>query len=114
MAAAAVVIAAMIAHMAGIVGVTRTRQILGSGVVLGMLVAVADDGTERRPGGSAFKQAGQDLRLIRLLPGGWTGAFPGCTAGHFCGDLRKIQLYTGRHILQHHTNGRAVGLAKIV
>ena len=55
MTAAAVVVAAMITHMAGIVGVTRTRQILGSGVVLGMLVAVADNGTERRPGGPAFK-----------------------------------------------------------
>ena len=81
MPAAAVVAAAPISHMGGVVGVAGTGQILRAGVVPRANVGVFNEDAQGRAGGSALKDAGDDLGLVGLLPGGGQGAFSRSPAG---------------------------------
>ena len=112
MPAAPIVVAALIADKAGEIRVTGAGQIADGGIVLGMLIAVADHHAKGRAGGFALKHAGEHLYLIRFLPRGGQRAVSGGTAAEFCGDEVHVHGNAGRNILQHHADGRAVAFAK--
>ena len=112
MASAPVVVAPLITHIAGVVPVSWAGQVLQLRVVPGTGVGICDHRAQRGARGPALKQAGEDLRHIRLLPGGGQGTSPRGPAGHLGGHPLQVQLQPRRHPLQHHTDGGAVGLSK--
>src|SRR5690606_16249387 len=63
---AAAIVAKAIFLFVGIVGVARTEDVFNRAVVLGALIGVFNQQTNAGPGGTAFKNAGENFDLVRL------------------------------------------------
>ena len=64
MSAAAIIVKAAVPDPPGIVGMRRTGQVFGAGIVARTGVAVADDCAQGRAGRKAFKNAAYDLGKV--------------------------------------------------
>src|SRR5690606_33830451 len=73
-AAAATIVADAVFVVVGVILVGRTEQVLDGRVVLGLLVGIADQQTDRAAGGASLELAGEDLDLVRLLTLGGVSA----------------------------------------
>src|SRR5690606_19373709 len=73
-AAAATIVADAVFVVVGVIRVGRTEQVLDGRVVLGLLVGIADQQTDRAAGGAPLEHAGEDLDLVRLLTLGGVSA----------------------------------------
>ena len=66
-ASAAAVITHAVFVVIGVICMRRSEQVLDGRVVLGFLIGITDQQTNRAAGGHTFKHAGQNLHLIRFL-----------------------------------------------
>ena len=107
-----VVLEAAVAHMGGVVGVAGAGQILCPFVVPRAGIRVLNHGAQGGPGGMALEQAGEDVGLVRLPPGGGQGVFSRGPAAEVKPDGVQVQGQAGGHALQHHADGGAVGFAE--
>lgn len=77
-----------------------------------MLVGIIDHHGQRGTGGLALKEPGEHLHPVRLFPGGGGWVLPRTPPVQFPLDPFQIQFQAGRHALQHHADGGAMGFAK--
>lgn len=72
-------------------------ELLGDvGVVLAALIGVADQQPDRRAGGAALVDAGEDLDLVGLAARGGMPALAGGTPLQVVGELFRRDLQAGR------------------
>ena len=94
----------------GVIPVAGPGGVPDGFIVLGVLVGVADHHSQRGPGGLALKDTGEHLHQVALLPGSCGGVLARLAPVQFLLHLLQIQLQPGGYPLQHHADGRAVGL----
>ena len=63
----ATVVARAVLVVIAVVRMGRTEQVLDRRVVLGLLIGIADQQTDRAAGGAPLEHPGEDLHLVRLL-----------------------------------------------
>ena len=95
MAASTHIAEPMISDIAGIIGVSRTRQDLQLPVIPRALVFIFDEDGQRGPGGAGcpvlFQKPGQQAGAVAFHPSGRSGVPAGRTAGHLHPDLLQIE-----------------------
>ena len=110
--AAPVVLAPLALDEAGIVPMAGPGGVADGLIVLGVLVGVANEHGQRRAGGLALEYAGEHLHRVALPAGGSGGVLAGLPPVQLPLNGLQIQLQAGGDALQHHADGRAVGLAE--
>ena len=95
----------------GVVGVGRAEQILDRRVVLGLLICIANQQTNRATGSYAFKHPGQDLDLIGLLTLGGVAAGTGLAAIQITLQVFARQRQARRAAINNGDQRRAVAFA---
>ena len=111
--AAAARVAQAVLLPVGVVGVTGAKALRDVAVVLAALVLVADQQADRRAGGVALVDAGQDLHLVGLLPLGDELAAAGAAPVQLGLDVGLRQRQAGRAAVDHAADGRAMGFTEI-
>ena len=106
------ILKAAVLHLGGVVGVAGTGDVLQVLIVPGPGVGVPDNGGQGRPASLALDQAGKNLRLVPLLPGGGPGAGAGGTPGQKGLELLQVHRLPGGDAVHRDPDGRGVGLAK--
>ena len=109
-AAAAIIVVALIAHVPGVVAVARAHFVFKNAVVLGVLVAVGDAGTQRCAGGVTVEEAALNLHGVLFLARCSQRALAGSAARHFPGNSLFVQGESRRQSVQDNADGLAVGL----
>ncbi|KPX58538.1 Uncharacterized protein ALO53_04577 [Pseudomonas amygdali pv. photiniae] len=110
-AAAAAVIANTVLVVVGVIGMSRTEQVLDSRIILGLLVCVADQQAYGGTCGFTLEDAGEDLDLIGLL------TLRGMTAGAWLAPVQitlqvlQVQLQPRRAAVDDSDQRRAVAFA---
>jgi hypothetical protein len=82
-------------------------------VVLAALVGVADQQADRRAGGLALVNAGEDLDGVGLVALRHMAAGARAAAVQVDLDVRLTQIHARRAAVNHAANGRAVGFTKV-
>ena len=106
--AAAVIVAALIAHAASIVCVSRTWLLNQIAVILGTRVCVFNDTGNRRTRGFALKYAGKNLGKILFSARRGLAIFARCAAIHFGENECFIVWHAGRKTIEHTADAAAV------
>ena len=112
MSAATHIVVSVVAHGAGIVRVSRTRQPLKLVVIHRSGICVLNDRAERCARGSFAQYARAYLRHVLFLAGGGSGIITGGAAVHLKLYLIKIDLFARRKAVNYNAYSDAVALAK--
>ena len=110
--AAPVVLKAAVPDAGGQVGMARPGLLPEDVIIARMLVYVADQDAKRRSRGSPLKNAGKNLRPVRLPAGGGEVISARGATAKLSGNICFIHRNSRRHVRQHHADGRAVALAE--
>ena len=97
----------------GVVSVPWAEGVQDVAVVLAALVCVLDQQTDRRAGGLAFVNAGEDFDRIGLVALRHVPAGAGPAAVQVVLDVSFRQIHAGRAAVDHAANGQAVGFTKV-
>ena len=81
-------------------------------VIRGVLVAVFNDGAQRRAAGDAVFQAREENGCVRFLPQGGQGALPRLTAVQEGVQGFQVNGFSGGQAVHIDADGSAVGLAE--
>ena len=81
-------------------------------IIQGVLVAVFDDGAQRRAAGDAVLQAGEKHRNIGLLPGGGQAVLAGPAPVQEAVQFLQVDSLPGGQAVYHHADGLSMGLAE--
>ena len=96
----------------GVVGVAGTEGLLDLAIVLAALVGVADQQRDRRTGGLAPVDPGEDLHLVRLVPLRGVAAAPGGAALEIVAKLLRRDRQPRRTAVDHTADRRPVAFAE--
>ena len=91
---------------------TRTKFVLDVAIVFGPLIDVFDQESDRCAGRLAFKYAGKDFDLIRLISLRRMTTAPGTAAIKVALNICCGQLHTGRATVDNAADCRPVAFAK--
>ena len=111
MTAAAIIIKALITHMACVICMTGAHLICQNTVILGMLVAVDDTCAQRCTCRKAIEEAALDFYHIAFLACCAQRILSGSTTRHFGSNRCFIQCQSRRQSIQHYADGFAVRFA---
>lgn len=111
MTAAAIIIKALITHMACVVRMTGAHLVGENAVILGMLVAVDDTRTQRRTCRKAIEETALDFYRIAFLACCAQHILSGSTARHFRSNRRFIKRQSRRQAVKNYTDGFAMRFA---
>ncbi len=92
----------------------RAKTVHDFGVILGALIGVVDDQSDRGTGGLAFEDPREDLYLIGLLPLGCVARSTGFATVKIGLQISRCQLQAGRTTIDDTANCRPMTLTKEV
>ncbi len=88
------------------------EQILDRAVVFRPGILVGDQKADRRAGGQALEDPGEDLHPVGLAPLGGVPALPGTAAVKFALEVVLGEAQAGRHAINHAADRGPVAFAK--